>query len=79
MNVYIGCGRVRDKAWGKELELSISESDIDKLKDNLTNGWVTVAIKKRQEEKNGVTHYGSIFVKEDQPEATPADDDNLPW
>ena len=82
--VYVGMGKVVEKPWGKEMKLSLTEEDVDKLVNNLSNGWVNLDLKKRREpSKTGFTHYLEVdtWKPEKEAEATVAEDDgdDLPF
>ena len=56
--VFIGSGKVIPTKFGELTKISFSESDIDKLKANLTNGWINLVVKEKQTKVEGKpTHY----------------------
>ena len=56
--VYCGNGRVIKTQYGELMKLSFTEDDLQKLTDNLENGWVNVVVKERREpSEKGTTHY----------------------
>lgn len=56
-DILCGLGRERETKYGALLKLSFSERDIDTLRENLSNGWVNVAVKRRKNPADGKTHY----------------------
>jgi len=56
--VFIGSGKIIPTKFGELTKISFSESDIDKLKANLTNGWVNLVVKEKKDKVEGKpTHY----------------------
>lgn len=56
--VYCGNGKKITTRYGDMMRLSISESDLQALQDNLDNGWVNVKVLERREPSaSGMTHY----------------------
>lgn len=56
--VFIGSGKIIPTKFGDLTKISFSESDIDKLKANLTNGWVNLVVKEKKDKVEGKpTHY----------------------
>jgi len=56
--VYCGNGKKIITKYGDMMRLSISESDIQALQQNLENGWVNVKVCERREPSaSGMTHY----------------------
>lgn len=79
--IYVGIGRTKDTDYGKQLSISFSESDIDKLKNNLKKGWITMFVGKRKEADGDKTHYGYILEGEQSKpkDETTEEDDSLPF
>jgi hypothetical protein len=56
--VYCGNGKKITTRFGDMMRLSISESDVKAMRDNLENGWVNVKVCERREPSaSGMTHY----------------------
>jgi hypothetical protein len=56
--IYCGNGKKITTRYGDMMRLSISESDLQALQDNLENGWVNVKVCERREpSQSGMTHY----------------------
>jgi hypothetical protein len=56
--IYCGNGRVIKTQYGDLMKLSFTEDDLQKLTENLDNGWVNVVVKERREpSEKGTTHY----------------------
>ena len=56
--VYCGNGKKITTRFGDMMRLSLSESDVQALQQNLENGWVNVKICERREPSaSGMTHY----------------------
>ena len=56
--IYVGSAKTIETKFGEIMKVSFSEADIEKMKENLNNGRVKVAIMKRKESDNyGNTHY----------------------
>jgi len=56
--IYCGNGKKITTRYGDMMRLSISESDLQALQDNLDKGWVNVKVLERREpSQSGMTHY----------------------
>lgn len=58
--VFIGSGKIVKTKFGDLTKISFSESDIDKLKANLNNGWINLVVKEKNPDKQVAgkpTHY----------------------
>ena len=56
--IYCGNGKKITTRYGDMMRLSLSESDLQALQDNLGNGWVNVKVCERREpSQSGMTHY----------------------
>ncbi len=56
--IFVGNGKEIQTQYGPLLKLSFSAEDVEKLQQNLENGWVNVTVKKRREpSERGTTHY----------------------
>jgi len=59
--IYCGNGKKITTQYGDLMKLSFSAEDIQKLQDNLSNGWVNAVVKERREPSPaGTTHYLQI-------------------
>lgn len=87
--VFIGSGKVIPTKFGELTKISFSESDIDKLKANLNNGWINLVVKEKQTKVDGKpTHYLEVDTwkpntdkdgGQSVPQFQQADDSNLPF
>ena len=67
--IFCGTGREKDSKYGKQITLSFSESDLQKLMDNLNEmGWVSAYLSKRKEPKGDQTHYLTVAVPKEKTE-----------
>lgn len=58
--VYLGNGKLRTEPFWV-MKLSLTAEDVQKLQDNLDNGWVNIDVKERREPSaKGFTHYCQI-------------------
>jgi hypothetical protein len=56
--IYCGNGKKITTRFGDMMRLSLSETDIQALQDNLDKGWVNVKVCERREpSQSGMTHY----------------------
>lgn len=56
--IYCGNGKKITTRYGDMMRLSLTESDLQSLQDNLDNGWVNVKVCERREpSQSGMTHY----------------------
>jgi hypothetical protein len=56
--IYCGNGKKITTRYGDMMRLSLTESDLQALQDNLDNGWVNVKVCERREpSQSGMTHY----------------------
>ncbi|MBT3349444.1 hypothetical protein HN954_00655 [bacterium] len=56
--VYCGNAKKIQTQYGEMIKLSLSESDLQKLKENLDNGWVNAnVLERRAPSASGMTHY----------------------
>ena len=56
--IYCGNGKKITTRFGDMMRLSISESDVQAMQQNLENGWVNVKVCERREPSaSGMTHY----------------------
>ena len=56
--IFCGNGKIITTKFGDLTKLSFSESDLDKLRANLDNGWVNAVLKEKKEQVEGKpTHY----------------------
>ena len=59
--IYCGNGKKITTQYGDLMKLSFSAEDIQKLQDNLNNGWVNAVLKERREPSPaGTTHFIQI-------------------
>lgn len=66
MIIYAGNAKIITTKFGNMMKISMTESDVKTLQENLKDGWVNVDVKKRKEpSKGGMTHYLQIneYVK----------------
>lgn len=68
--VFCGNGKVINTKYGEMTKISFSETDLQKLKDNLDGGWVNTVLKEKKNKIEGKpTHY--LEVDKWKPEQTP--------
>ena len=87
--VYCGNAKVIKTQYGELTRISLSADDVQKMQDNLDNGWINIVIKERRSPSpSGLTHYlevdtwkpsgdregGSAAPKSDKP--APANSNN---
>ncbi len=74
--IYCGNGKKITTRYGDMMRLSLSESDLQALQDNLENGWVNVKVCERREpSQSGMTHYLEVDTwkpNQDRDDAAPA-------
>jgi hypothetical protein len=58
----VGIGKTKQKNWGPELQLSLSEDNLRELLGLCRNGWVNIDIKQRKTPDGEKTHYGSVWT-----------------
>jgi hypothetical protein len=59
--IYVGMGKEQTFDWGSKLKFSFGENDLQRLLENMKNGWVNIEIMKRKEPgPKGHTHYAVI-------------------
>lgn len=59
--IYVGNGRNINTQYGDLLKLSFTAEDVQKLQDNLDNGWINLVVKERREpSEKGTTHYMEV-------------------
>lgn len=82
--IYAGLGKNIKTQYGDLLKLSFTKDDVQKLQDNLNNGWVNLVVKERREpSEKGTTHYLEIDQwKPDSANSAPTkqkEDDSMPF
>lgn len=56
--VYVGNAKVIKTQFGELTKMSLTEEDVQKIQQNLSNGWVNLVVKERREPSaSGFTHY----------------------
>lgn len=56
--VFCGNGKIITTKYGEMTKISFSETDLQKLKDNLDGGWVNTVLKEKKNKIEGKpTHY----------------------
>jgi len=56
--VYVGNAKVIKTQFGELTKMSLTAEDVEKMQQNLSNGWINVVIKERREPSaSGFTHY----------------------
>jgi len=56
--VYVGNAKIIKTQYGDLTRMSLSADDIQKMQDNLDNGWINVVMKERRAPSaSGFTHY----------------------
>ncbi len=56
--IYVGNGRIIKTQYGELMKLSFTAEDIEKMQQNLDNGWINVVVKERRTpSEKGTTHY----------------------
>lgn len=56
--IYVGNGRVIKTQYGELMKLSFTAEDLEKMQNNLDNGWINVVVKERRTpSEKGTTHY----------------------
>lgn len=72
--IYCGNARFIKTTFGELLKISLSASDLEKLQNNLANGWVNAVVKAKKEPAEGKpTHYLEIDTwKSEDKGAAPA-------
>lgn len=66
--IYCGNGKQIKTQYGDLMKLSLTAEDVQKLQENLDNGWVNVAIKQRREPSaGGMTHYLEVDTWKPEP------------
>ena len=59
--IYVGNAKKITTQYGELMKLSITAEDIEKMRQNLNNGWVNIVIKERKTPSaGGMTHYLEI-------------------
>lgn len=65
--IYVGTGKAIQTQYGELLKISLTEDDVETLKENFSNGWVNLNVNKRREpSKKGATHY--LVIDDWKPE-----------
>jgi hypothetical protein len=85
--IFIGSAKIIKTQFGELTKVSFSASDIDKLKENLNNGWVNLVVKEKKNKVEGkATHYLEVDTWESKPQSEnkggykkPNDDKDLPF
>ena len=66
--VYVGNAKVIKTQFGELTKMSLTAEDVQKLQDNLDNGWINVVIKERREPSaSGFTHYLEVDTWKPEP------------
>ena len=56
--IYVGNAKKIPTQFGEIIRISCTEEDVEKMKQNLDNGWVNIVIKERRSPSvGGMTHY----------------------
>ena len=86
---FIGSGKIVKTQYGDMTKISFSQSDIDKLKENLNNGWINLVLKEKKNKVDGKpTHYLEVDTwkpSQDKdgapsvPQFQQAESDDLPF
>jgi len=66
--VYVGNAKVIKTQYGDLTKMSLTADDVEKMQQNLNNGWVNVVIKERREpSQSGFTHYLEVDTWKPEP------------
>lgn len=72
--VYVGNAKVIKTQFGELTKMSLTEEDVQKMQDNLSNGWINVVIKERREPSaSGFTHYLEVDTWKPKEGGAPAE------
>ncbi len=56
--VYCGNAKIIKTQYGELTRISLSADDVQKMQDNLDNGWINIVVKERRSPSpSGLTHY----------------------
>lgn len=56
--IYVGNAKKITTQYGELMKLSITAEDIEKMQQNLSNGWINIVVKERRSPSaGGMTHY----------------------
>ena len=67
--IFCGNGKIITTQYGDMTKISFSKSDLEKMMQNLDNGWINTVLKKKKEPQEGKpTHY--LEVDKWKPDAT---------
>lgn len=86
--VFCGSAKIVQTKFGELTKVSFSQKDIDTMQQNMTNGWINLVVKEKQNKVEGkATHYLEVDNwKPDQskqvesaPFIKPSDESDLPW
>lgn len=71
--IYCGNGKVIKTQYGDFMKLSFTAEDLEKMQNNLENGWINVVVKERREpSEKGTTHYLEVDKWKPNTEGGPA-------
>lgn len=69
--IYCGSARVIPTQYGDLTKVSFHKDDVQKLMDNLENGWVNLVIKEKKEKVDGKpTHYLEVDTWKPEPNSS---------
>jgi len=72
--VYVGNAKVIKTQYGELTKMSLTAEDVEKLQQNLENGWINVVIKERREPSaSGFTHYLEVDTWKPKEGGAPAE------
>ncbi len=56
--IYVGNAKKITTQYGDLMKLSLTAEDVEKMQQNLNNGWINIVVKERREPSaGGMTHY----------------------
>lgn len=78
--VFCGNGKIVTTQYGDMTKISFSKDDLEKLQNNLENGWVNTVLKKKQNIVEGKpTHYLEVDFWKPEKKVELNESDDLPF
>ena len=66
--IYVGNAKKITTQYGDLMKLSLTAEDVEKMQQNLDNGWINVVIKERRSPSaGGMTHYLEVDKWKPEP------------
>ena len=77
--IYVGNGKKITTQYGDLMKLSITAEDLEKMQQNLNNGWININVKERREPSaGGMTHYLEVDNWKPDPEKSGSKSEGAP-